>query len=168
MILVPAMNSNGAPVGVVVVDVRVVPAGVDVRQRAAPEDPTGRTAGAVDGGVSAGGAQSLQHRVAGGFGTADRTLWFTTHDDEWTARHIAADPEVSVTVPIPKLVLFVPWIKVPAATITFSGIAQIVPAAAMPDEARAALTKGLKFSDGSRGALIGIGVRPIGDFDTYG
>ena len=62
-----------------------------------------------------------------------------------------------------------PWIKVPAATITFTGVAEIVPAAKMPATARAALTKGLELNeDGSRGMLLGVGVRPVGDFITYG
>lgn len=101
--------------------------------------------------------------------TADRTLWFTTNDDEWKAKHIASNPEVSVTVAIPKRVPLMPWIKVPAATITFCGVAEVLPATRMPATARAALTKGLELSDdGSRGTLLGIGVRPVGDFITYG
>ena len=44
----------------------------------------------------------------------DGRLWFTTNDREWKARHIAANPSVSVTVPIAKRVPFVPWVKVPA------------------------------------------------------
>ena len=36
-----------------------------------------------------------------------------------------ANPVVSVTVPIAKRVPFMPWVKVPAATITFSGDAEI-------------------------------------------
>lgn len=101
--------------------------------------------------------------------TADRTLWFTTNDDEWKARHIVANPDVSVTVAIPKRVPLMPWIKVPAATITFTGVATVVPASQMPADARSALTNGLELTeDGSRGMLLGVGVRPIGDFITYG
>lgn len=101
--------------------------------------------------------------------TVDRTLWFTTNENTWTARHIAAHPDVSVTVAIPKRVPLIPWIRVPAATITFSGVAQIVPADRMPAVARDALTKGVKpAEDGSHGELIGVSVRPAGDFVTYG
>jgi hypothetical protein len=100
--------------------------------------------------------------------TVDRTLWFTTSDQEWKARHIAVNPEVSVTVAIPKRVPLLPWIKVPAATITFSGVAEVVPADRMPAAARDALTKGVKNTEGSDGTLLGIGVRPVGDFITYG
>lgn len=101
--------------------------------------------------------------------TVDRTIWFTTDDDTWTAHHIAVHPEVSVTVAIPKLVPLLPWITVPAATITFSGVAEVRPADGMPAVARDALTKGLKPVKGnSDGPLLGIGIRPVGDFITYG
>lgn len=99
----------------------------------------------------------------------DGRLWFTTNDREWKAKHIAGDPSVSVTVPIAKRVPFMPWIKVPAATITFTGVAETVPAAQLPADVQHALLHGLEVSDGGdRGRLVGIGVRPTGDFVTYG
>ena len=92
----------------------------------------------------------------------DGRLWFTTNDREWKARHIAGNPSVSVTVPIAKRVPLMPWIKVPAATITFCGVAETIPAADLP-------LHGLEVTDGGdRGALVGIGVLPVGDFVTYG
>jgi hypothetical protein len=99
----------------------------------------------------------------------DGRLWFTTNDREWKARHIAGNPSVSVTVPIAKRVPLMPWIKVPAATITFSGEAETIPAADLPPDVSHALLHGLEVTDGGeRGALVGIGVRPTGDFVTYG
>lgn len=99
----------------------------------------------------------------------DGVIWFTTNDREWKARHIAANPAVSVTVPIAKRVPFVPWIKIPAATITFHGIAETVPVADLPADVRDVLLHGLEVTDGGeRGALIAIAVRPTGDFVTYG
>lgn len=101
--------------------------------------------------------------------TVDRTLWFTTNANVWTARHIVAHRDVSVTVAIPKRVPLLPWIKVPAATITFSGVAEVVPASRMPVVARDALTKRLKpVEGGTEGPLLGIAIRPSGDFITYG
>ena len=101
--------------------------------------------------------------------TVERTVWFTTNANTWTARHIAVHPDVSVTVAIPKRVPLLPWIKVPAATITFSGVADIVAADRMPAAARQALTKGVKdAADGSHGELLGVSIRPVGDFVTYG
>ncbi|GAA1780048.1 pyridoxamine 5'-phosphate oxidase family protein [Agromyces lapidis] len=98
----------------------------------------------------------------------DGRLWFTTNEREWKARHLAVNPGVSVTVPIPRRVPFVPWIKVPAATVTFAGRAEIVPASALPAPVHDALVHGLELSDGERGALIGVGVLPTSDFVTYG
>ncbi|GAA4379451.1 pyridoxamine 5'-phosphate oxidase family protein [Agromyces bauzanensis] len=99
----------------------------------------------------------------------DGVIWFTTNDREWKARHIAANPAVSVTVPIAKRVPFVPWVKIPAATITFQGVAETMPAADLPGDVRRALLHGLEVTDGGeRGALIAIAVRPTGDFVTYG
>lgn len=97
----------------------------------------------------------------------DGRLWFTTNEHEWKARHIAGNPSVSVTVPIPKRVPFVPWIKVPAATITFAGVAETIAAEDLPPDAKHALLHGLELSD-ERGALVVIGVRPTSDFVTYG
>ncbi len=99
----------------------------------------------------------------------DGRLWFTTNDREWKARHIAGNPSVSVTVPIAKRVPLMPWIKVPAATITFCGVAETIPAADLPPDVSEALLHGLEVTDGGeRGALVGIGVLPVGDFVTYG
>src|SRR3990170_1439493 len=90
----------------------------------------------------------------------DGRLWFTTNEREWKARHIAANHGVSVTVPVPKRIPFVPWVKVPAATITFAGVAETIPAAELPADAKRALLHGLEVSDGGeRGGLIAVGVR---------
>ena len=110
-----------------------------------------------------------QARTAGVMAcTVNRTVWFTTNEATWTTRHIVAHPEVSVTVPVPKRVPLIPWIKVPAATITFSGVAEVIPAHRMPAVALDALTKRVKQPEnGSEGELLGIGIRPVGDFVTY-
>ncbi|MGR0320600.1 pyridoxamine 5'-phosphate oxidase family protein [Agromyces sp. ZXT2-3] len=99
----------------------------------------------------------------------DGLIWFTTNDREWKARHIAANPSVSVTVPIAKRVPFVPWVRVPAATITFAATAEIVPVADLPPTVGRALLHGLEVTDGGeRGALVAVALRPHGDFVTYG
>src|SRR5688572_18310530 len=78
----------------------------------------------------------------------DGCLWFTTNEREWKARHIAANPSVSMTVPIAKRIPFVPWVKIPAATITFSGVAEVVAPDRLSAEAAHALLHGLELSDG--------------------
>ncbi|GAA1955677.1 pyridoxamine 5'-phosphate oxidase family protein [Agromyces allii] len=99
----------------------------------------------------------------------DDRIWFTSHDLAWKTRHIAANPNVSVTVPIAKRVPLMPWIRIPAATVTFAGDAEVVPLGAMPDHVRSALLDDLEVSDGGEhGAIVGVRVRPTGDFVTYG
>jgi hypothetical protein len=99
----------------------------------------------------------------------DERLWFTTHDRAWKAKHLAANASVGVTVPIAKRIPFVPWVKIPAATVTFSGEAELVPLAAMPEHVRDALLRGLEITDGGdHGSIVGVSVRPRGDFVTYG
>ncbi len=64
----------------------------------------------------------------------DRKLIITTGQDTWKARHIAANPHVSITIPIAKRIPIMPWIKIPAATITFSGVARVSPAQDAPPD----------------------------------
>ena len=52
----------------------------------------------------------------------DRKLYIATGQDTWKARHVRNNPNVSLTVPIAKRIPIMPWIKIPAATITFSGM----------------------------------------------
>ncbi|WP_281882726.1 pyridoxamine 5'-phosphate oxidase family protein [Agromyces rhizosphaerae] len=100
---------------------------------------------------------------------ADGVVWFTTYARMWKARHIAANPHVSVTAPAHRRVWFAPWVRIPDATITFRGTAEVVPAERMPREALDALTHGLDLAeDGPDGPLVGIAIRPRGDFVTYG
>ncbi|GAA1839419.1 pyridoxamine 5'-phosphate oxidase family protein [Agromyces salentinus] len=99
----------------------------------------------------------------------DGLIWFTTHDRAWKTRHLAANGSVGVTVPIAKRIPFVPWVKIPAATVTFSGDARIVPLAEMPEHVRDALLHGLEITDGGEhGNIVGVSVRPTSDFVTYG
>ncbi|NTU66061.1 MAG: pyridoxamine 5'-phosphate oxidase family protein, partial [Chloroflexi bacterium] len=58
----------------------------------------------------------------------DRKLYIATKKTAWKARHIQNNPHVSITVPIARHVPFMPWIRIPAATITFSGTARVLDA----------------------------------------
>ena len=55
-----------------------------------------------------------------------RSLLISTAKESWKVRHIAANPNVAMTVTIPKRVPFLPFIKVPAASISFKGDAEIL------------------------------------------
>lgn len=99
----------------------------------------------------------------------DRKFYFGTDKEAWKARHIAANPNVSLTVPIPKRIPFLPWVKIPAATITFSGTARILTIDETPTEVGRALTHGLKGNPEERlASSCVVEVTPKGDFLTYG
>lgn len=95
-------------------------------------------------------------------------LYITSDKNAWKTRHIAANPHVSLTVAIPKSVPLMPWIKVPAATITFAGEATLV----APDSIDADLRQRLYGPVAADAAKIAdstvIVVEPVGEFVTYG
>jgi general stress protein 26 len=97
-----------------------------------------------------------------------RKLYIGTHTDTWKARHIGANPHVSVTIPLAKRIPLVPWIKIPAATITFCGTARLIDSA----EASTRLLRGVyRHMADDPEFLAGtclIEVTPEKDFITYG
>lgn len=54
----------------------------------------------------------------------DHKLYIGSYQETWKVKHIRQNPHVSLTVTIAKRVPFLPWIKVPAVTITFAGEAR--------------------------------------------
>ena len=97
-----------------------------------------------------------------------RSLFISSDKGMWKVRHVAANPNVSMTVTLPKRVPFLPFIKVPAATITFKGEAQVLEVGDIDDSVFARLPRG-KDPDpevSERTAIIR--VIPHGDFVTYG
>ncbi|MEZ4518820.1 MAG: pyridoxamine 5'-phosphate oxidase family protein [Chloroflexota bacterium] len=63
------------------------------------------------------------------YAVRDRKLYISSGKDAWKVKHIARNPCVSLTVTIAKQIPLMPWIKIPAATITFNGHARILDAA---------------------------------------
>lgn len=102
------------------------------------------------------------------FVTHDRSLLISTARDTWKVRHIAANPNVSMTITFPKRVPFLPFIKVPAATITFSGTAEILDVADAPADVTRKLFRGLDFEGEPMEDHAIIRVTPRGHFVTYG
>lgn len=100
--------------------------------------------------------------------TEGQTVYFATEPNAWKTRHIAANPHVSLTVPIPKRVPLLPMIKVPAATITFQGTATVLDAKHVSGQLLRRLTGGAKESDEALAAMAVVEVAPLGDFVTYG
>lgn len=98
----------------------------------------------------------------------DRKLYIATGKETWKARHIGANPHISVTIPIAKRIPIMPWVKVPAATITFCAMARVFPAKdASPDLLRAIL-HGLAENEAMVADSCLIEATPEKEFVTYG
>ena len=98
----------------------------------------------------------------------DRKIYVLTEEDTWKARHIQGNPNVSLTVPIPKRIPFLPWIKIPAATISFSGKALLIQAKKVSNEILHKLMRGLEEDQEKLGTFCVIEIDPVGEFVTYG
>ncbi len=98
----------------------------------------------------------------------DHKLYIGTGKDAWKARHISANPHVSVTIPIAKRIPFLPWIKIPAATITFSGKASVLAATEAPRPLLQAVFQNLADDQAMVADSCLIEVVPEKEFITYG
>ena len=98
----------------------------------------------------------------------DRTLYIATGRDTWKARHVAANPHVSVTIPIAKRIPVMPWIKIPAATITFAATARVLAAQEAPSDLLRAIFRDTVDNQELMADSCLIEVTPEKDFVTYG
>jgi hypothetical protein len=81
---------------------------------------------------------------------------------------VAANPHVSVTIPIAKRVPIMPWLKIPQATITFQGTARAFPAAEAPPELLRALFQHKADDHEMVAGSCVVEITPVGEFVTYG
>lgn len=95
-------------------------------------------------------------------------LYVSTKKDAWKTKHIEKNPNVSITIPIAKRIPFLPWIKIPAATITFSGKAVVISPANADPVVRKALYRGMENEDEIMQTTAIIQIVPEKDFITYG
>ena len=98
----------------------------------------------------------------------DRKIYVSTEKDAWKTRHVQSNPHVSITVPIAKRIPLMPWIKIPAATITFSGKAQVFDAKNMAGDILQALFHGLESDPEKLATMSVLEIEPLGDFVTFG
>ncbi len=98
----------------------------------------------------------------------ERRLYVSTLRSAWKARHIAQNPHVSLTIPIPKRIPLLPWIKIPAATITFPGLARVLEATAVPQPIIQKLFRGLEITPETSPPYAVIEITPEKEFVTYG
>lgn len=97
-----------------------------------------------------------------------RKLYTSSQSDAWKVRHIAQNPHVSLTIPIPKRILFLPWIKIPAATISLSGEARLLDPGEAPPAVIKAVFRGLEVTPETTRPYKIIEITPQGQFLTYG
>ena len=102
------------------------------------------------------------------YAVRDRKLYISTRATAWKARHIAANSHVSLTIPIAKRIPVMPWIKIPAATITFAGTARVFPASEAALELLSAVLGPLADDEKTVAETSVIEVTPVGEFVTYG
>jgi hypothetical protein len=98
----------------------------------------------------------------------DRKLFIATGQDTWKVRHIAANAHVSITIPIAKRIFFMPWMKIPAATITFSGVARVLPTQDAPPDLLRAVFRQMADDAAMVAKSCLIEVTPEKEFVTYG
>ncbi len=98
----------------------------------------------------------------------DQKVYILTGEDTWKARHIRQNPSVSITVPIPKRIPFLSWIKIPSATISFAGRASVIEAEKVGQDVLHALMRGQESDREKLATMCVIEIEPVGDFITYG
>lgn len=98
----------------------------------------------------------------------DHKLYIGTDKTTWKAKHIAQNPHVSMTIPIAKRIPFAPWVKIPAATITFSGMARVLCRDEYSEEIMQTIFRGMEVTEEKLAGTCIIEVTPNGDFVTYG
>ena len=94
----------------------------------------------------------------------DHKLYIGAQRSAWKTKHIERNPHVSLTIAIAKRVPFMPWIKIPAATITFSGTARVLDRSQIEPE----LLEKVYRHDQAGTEWCAIEVTPVKDFITYG
>jgi hypothetical protein len=97
-----------------------------------------------------------------------REVFIGTDRKSWKASHIAKNPNVSLTITIPKRIPLLPWIRIPPATVTFQGSAVVVGLNEAPADVQRGLFRGLELDTESRERICIIRVVPGGEFITYG
>lgn len=98
----------------------------------------------------------------------NQKLYIGTGKETWKAHHIGNSPHVSITIPISKRIPFMSWIKIPAATITFSGSARVLDAPDTQREILQAIFRDKADDQEMMAKSCVIEVTPEKEFITYG
>ncbi len=98
----------------------------------------------------------------------DRVLYVRAARASWKAKHILLNPHVALNVTISKRVPFMPWIKIPDATIAFSGTARVLPMSELDPKLLETLMGRMIDDHGTLAENCMLVIRPTGHFVTYG
>jgi nitroimidazol reductase NimA-like FMN-containing flavoprotein (pyridoxamine 5'-phosphate oxidase superfamily) len=98
----------------------------------------------------------------------DHKFYIGTSKEAWKVKHIAHNPHVSLTIPIAKSIPFLPWIKIPSATITVSGVANLLENKEVKAEVLQMLYRDVVKDEKAMADSSVIEVIPQKDFITYG
>ena len=97
-----------------------------------------------------------------------RKLYIDSQKETWKVKHIRHNPHVSLTVTVAKRVPLLPWIKVPAATITFAGEAKVLENREVKADVLNALYRDVVKDEKAMAESCVIEVTSVGEFITYG
>jgi nitroimidazol reductase NimA-like FMN-containing flavoprotein (pyridoxamine 5'-phosphate oxidase superfamily) len=100
--------------------------------------------------------------------THAKKFYIASGKETWKMRHVRNNPHVSLTVAIPKSIPLMPFIKIPAATITFNGTARVLNAADVADAVISSLLRGLDPESEEVQNMAIMEIQPQGEFVTYG
>lgn len=100
--------------------------------------------------------------------TKNGKINFTTGTDSWKAKHIQKNPGISMTITVPKKILFLPWIRIPDATITFSANAKLINVSELSEDIADKMFNYLDNAEELRKHSSAIEITPDGAFLTYG
>ena len=98
----------------------------------------------------------------------DRVLYVRAAKKSWKAKHIRLNPHVALNVTISKRVPFMPWIKIPDATIAFSGTARVISMSDVEPKLLESILGRMIEEHGTIDENCIIEIRPTGHFATYG
>ena len=98
----------------------------------------------------------------------DRKIYMRARSDSWKAKHIRLNPRVALNVTIPKRIPFMPWIKIPAATIALNGAARVIADKDADPGVIQALMGAMPDHSELASQISIIQVEPTGHFATYG
>jgi len=98
----------------------------------------------------------------------DGRFYIGTDKASWKAKYIVANPHVSLTIPIAKSIPFMPWIKIPSATISLSGLAHVLELGEVKADVFKKLYHDVVKDEKAMAESCVIEVIPEKDFVTYG